>query len=473
MPRIPVPLGPTSETAKSTQGGGSVMVNCYAEKTIGGKAPYALITDPGLRLFADLGTALRGLYVLDNNFYALSGETLSTLSTTGIATARGTVLGSAPVIWSTNRKSPNNQVTITADTKNYYVENNVVAEIIDPDLPAGIHSNCYLNGMTVYGHNDGRAFWSDNNSTQDIGALNFTEAERDADKGTRVFSNGDEIWYFGERSLEIFHDTGVTGARLEPIQSVGQGKGAGCIAKNSVAISDSSMIWVSDAKLVVRGNPYAPLRISNYEVERDIERAIAAGYNNELVGLAKEHKGHQFYHLRCPLWCWVYDFSNSTWHKKENHDGVAWRGAFYAFAFGKHLIGDYTSGKIYEYTDDVDDEAGDPLITKIISSIVHGFPGGMICDALYIDFQAGTGIAGAADHIENPMMLLRVSKDGGKTYGTEYQQPMGAQGEWRTNIKFNRLGYTRGAGMTFEIRCPEPIERAIFQAFAEVRGLRA
>ena len=59
------------------------------------------------------------------------------------------------------------------------------------------------------------------------------------------------------------------------------------------------------------------------------------------------------------------------------------------------------------------------------------------------------------------------------TYGTEYQQSMGAQGKWKTNIRYNRLGYTRGAGLTFELRSPEPVERAVFQAFADVRGLAA
>jgi len=50
---------------------------------------------------------------------------------------------------------------------------------------------------------------------------------------------------------------------------------------------------------------------------------------------------------------------------------------------------------------------------------------------------------------------------------------MDAQGKWKTNIRYNRLGYTRGAGLTFELRSPEPVERAVFQAFADVRGLAA
>lgn len=471
MARIPVPIGPTSDRAKSRQGGGSTLVNCYAEKTEGGKSEFSINTDPGLVLFSDLGSPLRGIYPFNNNFYVISGENLYSLTSTGIATLRGTVFGSAPVIWSTNRKAPYNQITITADTKNYSLENNGLTEITDADLPSGVHSNCYLNGMTIYGINDGRLFWSDNNETTSIDALHFTEAERSSDRGMRVFTNGDEVWYFGERSLEIFHDTGNSALRLEPQQNLSQGEGAGTVAKNSIAIVDSSVFWVSDAQIVVRGSPYFPQRVSNHEVERDIDAAIVAGYNNEIIAFPWTQEGHQFYHLRCPLWCWVYDTATGTWHKKENHDGAAWRNAFYAFAFNKHLVGDYTSGKVYEYTHDAHDEAGDPLTTKIVTSIVHDFPNGVICDALHIDMQTGVGTLALPAHAQEPMLLLRVSRDGGMTYGTEYQQSLGAQGKWKTNIRFNRLGYARGSGMTFEIRSPEPVERSVFQAFADVRSL--
>jgi hypothetical protein len=474
MPRVPVQMGPSSEAARSKQGGGTTLVNCYAEKTEGGKSQYSLNTDPGFILFSSISTAgLRGIFAFENNFYVLAGEKLYSVSSAGVATQIGVVLGSAPVIFSINRKSPNNQITITADTKNYYVENNVLAEITDPDLPGGIHSNCHLNGMTVYGQNDGRLFWSDDNSTQNINALNFTEAELSADKGRRVFTNGSEVWYWGFESLEIFSDTGSVTLRLEPNQSVAQGKGAGCVAKNSVAILDSTVFWVSDARLVVRGNPYVPLRVSNHAVERDIERAIAADYNNEMVGFAWEQQGHQFYHLRCPLWCWVYDASNQTWHKKQSYGETTWDGAFYAFAYGKHLIGSAVTGKVYEYTFAANDEDGSPLVTKILTSVVHDFPNGLICDALYIDIQSGTGRPTTAAHAVDPQINLRVSRDGGETFGTEYQQPLGQQGAWQTNIRFNRLGHCRGGGMVFEIASPEAVERAVFQAFADVRRLKA
>lgn len=477
MPRIPVPLGPHSDKAKQRQGGGATLVNCYVEATEGGKTAYSINTDPGLLLFSTVaaGIAGRGIEKVGNNFYAVVGEKVYKISSNGTTTNLGTILGQKPVIISVNRKSPNAQITITADTKNYYLENDILTEITDPDLPAGVHSNCYLNGRTIYGVVDGRAFCSADNDTSSISALAFSEAERDSDQGTRVFAFGEEWWYFGERSLEIFRDDPTdTDFPFSPLLGAGQGKGAGCIAKHSVAICNGTPMWVSDEKTVVRaGGGYVPEKISTNEIDRDIEASAADGSLDQITGFALEMEGHKFYFLRSPTWCHVYDATTGLWRRKADYLGDTWRGAFYVYAFNKHLVLDADDGLIYEYTFDAADDNGEPLIPKIITSPLNAFPDGYTCDAFHLDVQSGVGRAGAAAHIEDPQVLLRVSRDGGMVFGREYRRSAGEQGKWGKQIRFNRLGKTNGRGMVFEIRLPEPVDRAVFQAAADVRKLRA
>ena len=472
MARIPVPLGPRSDKAKQRQGGGATLVNCYVETTEDGKTSYSINTDPGLLLFSTAlsGGPGRGMVVLGNSLYAVVGETLKKISSNGTPTTIGTVLGQKPVIISVNRKSPNAQITITADTKDYYVENDVLAEVTDVDLPAGVHSNAYLNGRTIYGINDGRAFASASNQTESISALAFSEAERDSDNGTRVFAFGEEWWYFGERSLEIFRDDpSDADFPFSPLQGAGRGKGSGCIAKSSVAICAGLPCWVSDERRVVRG--YDAERISTHDVERDIEASATAGQLDNITGYALEIEGHQFYILRSLTWCHVWDALTGLWHRKTDYLGTTWRGGFYVYAFNKHLILDATDGLIYEYTFDAADDNGDPLIPMIVTSPLNAFPDGYICDAFHLDVQRGVGRAGQAAHIEDPQVLLRVSRDGGMTYGNEMSRSAGEQGKWKKQIRYNRLGATNGAGMVFEIRMPEPVDRAVFQAAADVRKL--
>lgn len=475
MPRIPVPIGPHSDKAKQRQGGGATLTNCYVEVTEDAKTGYCINTDPGLTLFStvDAGEEGRGIIVFGNNLYAVVGEKAFKISSNGVATNLGDVIGQQPVIMSVNRKAPNPQITITTTTnRNYVIENDVLSLITDPDLPTGVHSNCYLNGRTLYGINDGLVYASADNETTSISSIAFAEAERDSDNGTRVFAFGEEFWYFGERSLEIFRDDPTDlDFPFSPLVGAGQGKGSGCIAKNSPAICDGSIIWVSDEKKVVRASGYIPQPISTHEIERDLELAAKQGVLDQITGYAIEMEGHKFYFLRSPYWCHVYDAVTGLWRRKTDYLGETWRGGSYVFAFNKHLILDATEGLIYEYTFDAADDNGDPLIPMIITSPLNAFPDGYICDAFHLDVQAGVGRAGGAEHVEDPQVLLTVSRDGGMTYGLEYRRSAGRQGKWSKQLRFNRLGGTNGAGMCFKIRMPEPVDRAVFQAAADVRKL--
>ena len=473
MPKAAVQFGPNSDQGKSVQASTSLLVNCYVEQAQGGKSAYSIYTDPGRALFSTVsaGQIGRGFISLGNNLYAVVGETLYKVQSNGIATSLGVILGTRACVFSINRKAPYNQITITADTKNYYIENDVLTEITDPDLPSGVHSNAYLNGRTIYGLNDGRYFISADNNTSSIAALDFAEAERSADQGIRVFANGEEFWYFGTESLEIFRDSGAT-FPFEPLLGAGQGKGSGCLAKNSVAIVDGSVFWVSDLKLVVRAQGYSPVPISTHDVERDIEAAVTAGIQSTITGYAYESEGHLFYYLSCSLWFWVYDASTNHWHKKEDYLVTSWSGRYYLYTFNKHLILDATDGCIYEYLRTTNSDKSMPLITKMVSANLNDFPEAVICNSLSVDVQAGVGRASGAAHEQDPQLILRVSRDGGETWGRQYMQSLGQQGKWVKQVRFNRLGAAYGAGLVFELTSPEPVERAVFQAVADVTPIK-
>lgn len=472
MTVIPVPLGPASDSAKSTQGGGALLTNCYVEKTEGGKTAFSVNTLPRLKSFSTVssGNPGRGALSVGNKLYVVCGEYAYRIDSVGAATNLGVVLGQKPVTMSVNRKASGEQITITADTKNYYIEADVLTEVTDTDLPSGVHSNCYINGRTVYGLNDGVFYISDEEETASVDALNFAEAERSSDMGIRVYTYGEDFWYFGAQSREIFRYTGEE-FPFAPLLGAGQGEGDGCAAKNSVATVGKVVMWVNDLKTVVASTGGAAERVSTHEVDRDITRAIVLGYADEITGYSFSIEGHDFYYLRCPLWCWVFDSTYGFWYGRTSYGLDAFRGGFAVRAFSKDLLLDATDGVLYEHTFEVEDDAGEPCISKIKTSPLNAFPDGYVCDCLEVDVQSGVGIASGAAHEQEPALLLRVSKDGGMTYGNIYSRSLGAQGNYSALVRYNRLGSTRGKGMVFELSSPEPVQRAIFQATADVRKL--
>lgn len=472
---VPVPLGPQSDVAKSKQGGGALLTNCYVEKTEGGKTGFIIYTRPRLKAFADTGSGMpcRGGLITGNLLYVVSGEYLYSVTSGGAATLIGTVLGQKPVTMSVNRHTPYVQITITADTKNYVCTNGVLSEVTDGDLPTGVTSNCYINGRTIYGISDGRHFWSDDEDSTSINALNFAEAEREADAGVRVFFTGEDFWHFGERTREIIRYTGNTDSLFEPLTGAGQGEGDGCGARFSVCSVGGVVYWVNDQFKVVASTGGKAQPVSNNEVSRDIERALNVGKSDEITGFSVTTQGHDFYFLRCSLWCWMLDISTGLWFKQTSYESDTFKIGGAVRAFNKNLVLDWTDGKIYEFSFDVEDDDGEPCILKIETSPLNAYPDGYICDALHVDMQRGTSLVTGDDYETDAQLMLNVSRDGGMTYGNTMERPIGAIGAYSTPIRFNRLGASIGVGMTFKISCSAPVERAIFQAVAYVRKLKA
>ena len=474
MAQIPIPLGPASDKARQHQGGGAVLTNCYVERTEGGKTGYSINTRPRLKLFSDIegGGPCRGAVAIGSNvLYVVSGEGLFKVGSGGGAVRIGTVMGQLPVIMTVNRKAPNKQIAITADTHNYVVENDVVSEVTDLDLPSGVHSNCYINGRTVYGIADGTFYLSAENDSGSVNALDFAEAERESDEGVRVFSWGEDFWYFGTRSLEIFRTTGDA-FPFAPLLGAGRSDGGGCAAKYSVSGASDMVVWVNDYFNVVASSGGQPQRISTHEVDRDIARAMALGLKDEITGFSYDVEGHLFYYLRCPLWCWKHDFATGFWFKVTSYLSDTFRCGHYVSAFSKDLLLDVTEGKIYEYSLSTRDDAGEPCVMAIETGPVAAFPDGYVCNSLKLDVMRGVGVATEDDHAKDPKIILSVSRDGGMTWGREYLNSAGMQGKYSAEVRFNRLGSCSGAGMAFKISMPEPVERAVFQAVADVSPLR-
>lgn len=475
MPVSRIPLGPSSDLGKSPNAGTSLLINCYVEQIPGdaGKVAFAMYTDPGLIDFCAIGGSgsVRNLFALGNLLYVVSGEKLYRLNSVGSKTELGTIIGQAPVIFTSNRKQPDNQITIVADQNVYTLTGSVLTEGI-VDLPAGCHSATFLQGRTIYGLNDGRFYPSDVNDSTVIDPLRFAEAELDSDNGVRVFAIGDEFLYFGTRSLEIFRPTGDNDNPFAPLQGAGQGKGAGLSAKHSVATCDATVFYVNDIGQVVRLAGYTPQRISNHSVERDIQAAIDNGTIDETTAFSWAREGHWFYHLNLPARTWVYDAATREWHKKESYLETRSRIRYCAEAFNKVLVGDADGSNVFEMTASAHDEAGEYLITSIQSPVMTAFPQGGITHSFWVDCEMGVG-TGTDPHSADPQLMMQYSTDGGHEWSAPRMQPLGATGHYRGRIRYNRLGRFGTQGIAFRVSCSAPVSRAVLQASADIEPLQA
>lgn len=187
-----------------------------------------------------------------------------------------------------------------------------------------------------------------------------------------MFADHNEIWFWGERQTQPYSLTGsvntfdpITGAFME----------AGIFAPDSPIRLDNSIFWLGGdergAGVVWRANGYTPSRVSNHAIEFALQGYLtkfgAAGLS-DAVGYSYQDQGHGFYVLYFPTAnaTWVLDTATGMWHQRGFWNAV--NGTFSAhhsqnhmFIFGKHLVGDWSSGNVYNMSISIFDDAGNPI----------------------------------------------------------------------------------------------------------------
>lgn len=466
---IDVPLGPHGDPARSPNVSAQSIVNGFVEPCTGGKAGWAIYSDPGYGLFASVATdGCRGGFTLGNNAYYVIGERLYKVTAGGASSTVGTIIGVRPIVAAQNQKPLTPQVVIVADTSVYVLEDGTLTEGI-ADLPSGVHSVIHMAGRFIYGLNDGRFYYSELNDTA-INPLSFATAESNPDAGVRLWPYGDHFFYLGTGSIEAWYSQGEFEQPFERMQ--GGTFPRGCIAKMSVALCDNAVTFVADNGQVMQFTGTTPKQISVQAVEADIQDAIEGGNKEAMEAFVWSLGGHEFYQLSAPDWTWVWDASTRLWHRKQSYGLTGWRGRGYVRAFDKHLIGDVENGNIYEMSFDHEDENGEHLVFSLRSQPVSKFPFNIRHDVFRVDMQGGVGKNSTDTHKSDPKVMMRFSDDGGHLWSSNREAPLGKIGDYGRRVRFNRLGRSRSHGRTYEVSCSAPVRRALIRAVVEGELLR-
>jgi hypothetical protein len=92
----------------------------------------------------------------------------------------------------------------------------------------------------------------------------------------------------------------------------------------------------------------------------------------------------------------------------------------------------------------------------------------IVINRLEVECEAGVGLSGSATG-SDPQIMLRVSKDGGHSWGNERWRSMGKIGEYKQRAIWNRLGVARD--WRFQLSISDPIKRVILTAFVDAELL--
>ena len=461
----PINFGVNSYKAKSGLASAERLINCYVEPCPPDSEFQALILNTaGLTTWKnlDIGFPVYGMEVMGENLYVVAGANVYKIDSTKTLTLLGTIETAPSRVMMTNNGS---QVTILTESGSaYYCTSTAssLTKITDDDFESS-DSIATLDGYTVATKKQGRTFqFSNINETQTWQAVNKQTVEADGSNIVRVAMNNLELWFFKETLIEVYYNSARPGYIFDRKEGVFIQKG--CAAKYSVASLDGGFFFLGSDRIVYATNGYQLVPISTFPISQEIETYSTV---SDAYAFTYVLNGHKFYTITFPTQdvTWEYNITTKLWHERQSINSQAsqgrWRATTHAFFAGLNLFGDFETGVIYYSDPNVYTENGAPVLRKAISATLFANYARATFDRFVLMMDTGVGIINGQG--SNPQIMLRVSIDGGKTWGYELWQPIGTQGQYLQEVFWTSLGYGRSA--IFEVTMSDPVKFAIVGAF--------
>ena len=490
MPPYPGFVGPTYRS-QSPFAADDRCINFFPEQVEAQnpKSPWALYPTPGLKTFASPPlNSCRGSLALDDRCFYVIGYKFVEVMADGSLIGRGTVAVNDNPATLSSSGDAGHQIMITSGRFVY------IYDMLEDTFTGPVHATIFdaegnpTEGSVLAadhgGYLDGRFIILDSElskvqiSDVDDGltwnALRYRLRAKAPDKWKSMIVANDVIWLMGSQTYEVWHNTGGDPFPFDPIP--GALFTVGIAAPYSLKGIAGGVIWVSANEdgdgMVMMATQYAPSRISNHSIDFSLQNFVSI---ERCESMTYQMYGHSFWALtsRENNQTWVVDLTTNMWHEALDWEitnvrparWVAWRPMYHAFCFGKHLVGDRSNGIIYELTPDQYTSAQGLAIRRVRRAPHISSENKVIrYKSLEVDLQRGVGLTTGQGF--NPQVMLRYSDDGGMTFGNEVQCSAGKKGEYRTRVKFNRLGSSRNR--VFEINMTDPVPWRILGAFLGV-----
>lgn len=176
-----------------------------------------------------------------------------------------------------------------------------------------------------------------------------------------------EIWFLGRKRSAAYYNTGALDFPFSPIPSGYMEQGA--IAQWAACLMDNTGFWIGGDErgfgIGWKANGYTPQRVTTHAVEYAWSQYPRI---DDAISYAYQDQGHTFWVIYFPSASktWVYDAATNMWHERAFLDSphgrlTAHRSRCHMVAFGKHLVGDWATGSIYDMSINNLDDFGNPI----------------------------------------------------------------------------------------------------------------
>lgn len=473
MPPIPGFCGP-SNVAQSLIFDAERTVNMYFELATSpnATAQYALYTIPGVQLISSAASGKGRAHIfIGGREFAVIGTSFIEVDQYGVQTVRGSVADDGEPATISSNGDGGLQLFITAGGNGYSydLQTNTLAAI------------AALAGIATMGASmDGFGLCLDaDSSTVYISELNdfttwdptqFIQRSQAPDPWVSMKVSNKYLYLFGSQTSEPWYNAGTSPIPFQPTATV---MNYGCGAPWSPTVVGDGVNWIGASvngdNMVLRAEGLTPTVISTPSTEYAFD---SMPQTFDAIGDSYDDRGHTFYVLTFPFanQTWVWDETVPVWCERgewDEHSGSydIWKPLYHAFAFGEHRFLDPDGTSLYRTKDTIYTQAdGNGIRWLRTSPTLINENQRQYFSTFELFIEVGLGLTTGQG--SNPQVALRISNDGGKTYGAPQFRTFGAIGTYDTRVRWTRCG--SGRKRVFQVYGSDPVPARIMGAWLEL-----
>ena len=471
--QIPLPTG--SYQSPDLRASVRRLLNCFSEvapqdnyvnDSKQKQPPIVLRRAPGISAFASDGTTnpVRGFWMMNGVEYVVIGPTLYSMTTNGALTPLNTsatpIPGSGFV-----RMTDNTQCLVIlipgTTTMFWYTTANGFGPFSTTGFTQYGAIDCWfldsyifflaLNGRDIF-NDDGQVVSGTGPITFNYGNVYPREFGTDPFVGMCISNRN--IYAFGQRTSEIYVDTGSSSTVGSPLSDAPNGFiqiGMLPGAAYTAVLQINQIFWFANDRTIRTLNGISPVRISNHGIEAILAHIDVTG----CYGFAYSLSGHLFVAWTFPAAdagrTIVYDTTTAEWHEMQSFGLNTWRPLCCHNAFGKYLVGDSQGSGVGVLDVAVRTEWGTVRTSTWTHQPVYNENNRLSHKRLELVLGAGFApLTGTVDETD-PLITLKVSDDGGMTFRAFPDRTLGATGQYQQRIIWLNLGMSRQRAYQFEL----------------------
>jgi hypothetical protein len=494
-----IPLNSGAYQARALIAGSGVCENLFPEQNpsdIEPPSPFTHYPRPGLipKGNPPVQGRGRGLYRASNgDLYGCVGGNVYYIDPNWAFSLLGPIQNqNTPVSFADNGQSNGNEIVLVDNSPLGYQINMTsrqMSQIVDTTgLFTGATKVEYFDTFFAFNQKGTNNWYVSLSEQVAFNALDIASKGTYADPIQSLIACQRNLWLIGTMTSEPWFDAGDP---IFPFEEVfGQFVPHGTIAPYSLCAADVNAFFLSQDKdgraIFLKIEGYGAKRVSTFALE---DEWLTYPRRDDALCYTYQQGGHTFVVIHFPSAdvSWGFDLATDQWHKRSwmDNNGVRHRErvAFHAFAYDTNVGMDWSTGQIYAIDQNTFTDAGQPI------AYVRSFP--HIVDELkqitvtefIVDMQTGT-LAGSAEKgqflspwsagfssgfgplvaVPAPVIAMRVSKDGGATFGNYRMKSLVSAGHYRSLLRWRSLGM--GRDFVFEVSWCAPMSTGLNQAFA-------